>query len=77
MDRLNHYLLLFTNLTSEMPLGNKAFFWMVIEIASSPTKTKRVLRQFRGSKNTTSICHFSGKPSTTRLSVSEESVKTK
>ena len=32
-----------------------------------------VLRQFRGSKITKTFCHFSGKPSTTRQSVSEES----
>jgi len=33
----------------------------------------KVLRQFRGSKITKTFCHFSGKPSTTRQSVSEES----
>jgi len=32
----------------------------------------RVLTKFRGSKITKTFCHFSGKPSTTRQSVSEE-----
>ena len=34
---------------------------------------KLVLTKFRGSKITRTFCHFSGKPSTTRQSVSEES----
>ena len=41
------YLLLFTNLVSEMPLFNKAFFCVVIEIGSSPT---RFLKYFLSSK---------------------------
>ena len=44
--------------------------WNLWRLFSNPFV---ILRQFRGSKITKTFCHFSGKPSTTRQSVSEES----